>query len=327
MKWTLALTMGFLLFASVARAQEQAQPTGTAKPKTATEIVADSDRGLIRSLVEYTQANPKAGDAEQAFLTVFNKVIEHDWYPEYEPLAKAYLAKNVEGPVRPLAKIVVSMARAKAGDYESALANFNDLMSGLEGRDQEEFAVNFADNLAGAAETAGQYSVARKVYEKLIERFGDNPALKDKVIDDVARIDRVGKSAPGIVANDYQGRPFRLDAFKGKFVLIDFWATWCPPCIAELPRMQSAYAKFNARGLEIVSISLDETPEAVFDFVKARKIPWRQIHNATCGSDVVALYGVSNIPSTFLIDPSGKIIRIELRGPELERTLEKLLPK
>ncbi len=88
---------------------------------------------------------------------------------------------------------------------------------------------------------------------------------------------------------------------------------------------RSAYNRYHDKGFEIVSVSLDETPEAVSEFVKNRKIPWKQIHSPTSGGDLVASYGVSNIPASFLIDPEGKVVRIDLRGEALGKSLEELI--
>ena len=95
------------------------------------------------------------------------------------------------------------------------------------------------------------------------------------------------------------------------------------PCVAELPRLQAAYATYHDAGFEVVGVSLDETKAAVVDFARARNLPWRQIHNASSGADLVEAFGVSTIPATFLIDPQGVIIRLELRGPALEKALRR----
>ncbi|MBX6311820.1 MAG: TlpA family protein disulfide reductase [Isosphaeraceae bacterium] len=326
-RWPLiALLLTLLLAPDPAPAGDQDQaepPRGTYK--SAADVKAAHDRALVRDLEAYIQANPKAEDLEQAYMMLFETVIEHDWFLDTEAAAKTYLARHPEGAVVPLARIVAAMARAQAGQFAEALPIYKELIKGLDQDDQEEFASNFADSLASAAMTAGAYKVAREVYETLLERFKDHRELHDKVRDDLARLDMVGKPAPTLVVKDINGKLFRLSDLKGKYVLVDFWATWCAPCVAELPNMQAAYNKYHAQGLEIVGISLDETKDPLLDFLKARKIPWRQIHNATSGGDAVEAFGVSTIPATFLIGPDGTILRLELRGPALEKALNQLI--
>ncbi len=302
--------------------------TGAEAPasRSVAEIQAAHDRTLIRDLLGYLAASPKADDVDQAYMKVFDKVIEHDWFAENEAVARKYLAENPEGPVRSLARIVTTMARVQAGKFAEALASFEVLMASLGGADQEEFAANFADTLASAATAAGEPDVARKVYSGLLKKFGgDSPNLVQKVKDEMGRLDRIGTRAPDVAVNDLAGATFRLDECRGKYVLVDFWATWCAPCVVELPRLQSAYAKYKGKGFEIVAVSLDEAKSAVTDFVKARKLPWRQVHNGTSNGDLVEAFGVRTIPATFLIDPKGTIIRLELRGPALDKALESLL--
>ncbi len=294
--------------------------------KSVSEVQAKHDRKLIRELLDYLEANPKADDAEQAYMKVFDKTIEHDWFAENGAIAAKYLAEHPDGPVRSLARIVTTMQRAQAGQFREALASFDALIAGLGGADQEEFASNFADTLAIAATAAGEPAVARKVYEGLLKKFGgDSPNLVQKVKDELARLDRIGTPAPGVAVVDLDGAAFRLDQLRGKYVLVDFWATWCAPCVVELPRLQAAHARYKARGFEIVAVSLDETKSAVADFVKARKLPWRQVHNATGNGDLVEAFGVRTIPATFLIDPKGTIVRLELRGAALDKALETLI--
>ena len=198
-------------------------------------------------------------------------------------------------------------------------------MKGLGRPEQEEFAASFTENFAGTAITAGEFAVARQIYETLNARFQDSPNLKQKVQTELARIDKVGKPAPSVSTQDLNGKPVRLDSLKGKYVLVDFWATWCGPCVVELPRLQQAYEKYHAAGLEIVGVSLDENRGAVVDFVKARKLPWPQIHNASASSDIAEAFGVGSIPANFLIDPVGNVTRLDLRGASVEKALAKLI--
>ncbi len=289
------------------------------------EIQARHDRAFINELAQYLQKNPKAHDRDQAYAALFNKAIEHDWFSDVEGLAGEYLKSDPDGPVKALAQIIQTMARAHAGQFDLALEHFRVLMQGLGQDEQEEFAASFSENLAATAVAAGDVATARQVHSALLARFNNSPNLRQKVQAELKRLDKVGKTAPQIAADDVKGSPVRLDAYRGKYVLVDFWATWCAPCIAELPRLQAAYKTYHDAGFEIVSVSLDENKSAVTDFVKARNIPWPQIHNATSQADLVEAFGVITIPAVYLIDPKGTIVRLDLRGKALDETLGRLL--
>jgi peroxiredoxin len=288
-------------------------------------IQANHDRALIRDLTIYLSNNPKADDRDQAYAALFNKSIEHDWFAETEDLAERYLKTDPDGPVKALAQIIRTMARAQAGRYEEALARYKQLMQGLGQSDQEEFAASFSDTLADSAIAAGEYAVARQVYSTLLSRFGESPNLRQKIEANVKRLDKVGRPAPRFTAVDIKGGSIRLDAYRGKYVLVDFWATWCAPCIGELPRLQAAYQTYHDAGFEIISISLDESKTAVVDFASVRKLPWAQLHNASSTADLVEAFAVGSIPATYLVDPEGTIIRLDLRGKALDQTLARLI--
>lgn len=316
-----------LASSSVGYAQEPAAPPKPSSPpyKSAADLLMANDRRLIRELSEYIAANPKADDLDKAYMTLFERVIEHDWFLEHEKVARDYLGDHEEGAVRPLAQIVATMARAEDGKYAAAADEFKALMKGIEGDDQLEFAANFADSLASAASVAGEFAVAKSVYEALLARFQGDARLEAKVKDDIARLDMVGKPAPNLSVRDRAGVAFRLSDYKGKYVLVDFWASWCAPCIATLPELQDAYKTYKGKGFEVVSVSLDETTTPLNDFLKTHEMPWRQVHNGTSGGDIVEAFGVNTIPASFLIDPKGTIIRLELRGPALTKALGALL--
>jgi peroxiredoxin/predicted negative regulator of RcsB-dependent stress response len=294
-------------------------------PVNVAEIQAKHDRAFIRELSDYLRQNPKAEDRDQAYAALFNKAIEHDWFGEAEEQGRQYLKSDPEGPVKALAQIILTMGRAQAGQFDEALKRFRELMQGIGQNEQEEFAASFADNLATAAITAGEFGIAREVYTALLSRFSDSPNLRQKVQRDLKRLDKVGKPAPSFTSEDINGKVVRLDAYRGKYVLIDFWATWCAPCIGELPRLQAAYRTYHDAGFAIIGISLDESKTAVVDFARARNLPWPQLHNASGSADLVEGFGVSSIPATYLIDPEGTVIRLDLRGKALDETLNRLI--
>jgi len=136
----------------------------------------------------------------------------------------------------------------------------------------------------------------------------------------------VGKQFPPFSEKDLNDKPLALADFKGKIVLVDFWATWCGPCVQELPNVLAAYEKFHSKGFEIVGISLDQSKDALIGFIKERGMTWAQYFDGLGWKNKLGeQYGIQSIPATFLLDGEGKIIARNLRGPALEKQLADLL--
>ena len=137
----------------------------------------------------------------------------------------------------------------------------------------------------------------------------------------------IGAEAPEIVLDNAEGKEISLSSLRGKFVLIDFWASWCKPCRAENPEVVKAYKKFRKNGFEIYSVSLDKEKDKWTEAVKADNMEWIQVSDLKYPeSPVMKLYGIKSIPSNFLIDKEGKIIAKNLFGEQLEEKLCKLIP-
>jgi thiol-disulfide isomerase/thioredoxin len=138
----------------------------------------------------------------------------------------------------------------------------------------------------------------------------------------------VGAKFPGFEETDLAGQPLSLKAYQGKVVLVDFWATWCGPCVSELPNVLAAYKKYHDKGFDIVGISLDQDKEKLTSFMKERGMSWAQYFDGKGWDNKLAVkYGVDSIPSTFLLDGDGMIIARDLRGPALEAALARRLSK
>jgi thiol-disulfide isomerase/thioredoxin len=135
-----------------------------------------------------------------------------------------------------------------------------------------------------------------------------------------------GAVFPDFAEKDLSGAPLSLGQFKKKVILVDFWATWCGPCVGELPNVLAAYKKYHAKGFEIVGISLDQSETALKDFIKQKEMTWPQYFDGKgWESKLGQKYGITSIPATFLLDGEGKIVAKNLRGPALEAELAKLL--
>ena len=137
----------------------------------------------------------------------------------------------------------------------------------------------------------------------------------------------MGAVAPDFTQNDVNGTPVKLSSFRGKYVLIDFWASWCGPCRAENPNVVKAYNKFKSKNFTIIGVSLDK-PEGKADWQAAIKndgLTWTQVSDLKFWSNEVALlYAVQSIPHNFLLDPTGKIIAKDLRGSDLDSKLTQI---
>ncbi len=133
-----------------------------------------------------------------------------------------------------------------------------------------------------------------------------------------------GEKAKPISAEDTEGKKLTLDQYKGKLVLLDFWATWCPPCREEIPVIKALHKKYHKQGFEVIGVALDKEGETVTEFAKKHNMPWRQVlDGAQYKSKFSKEYGVRYIPTMILLGPDGKIIDTQARGERLKELIPK----
>lgn len=140
------------------------------------------------------------------------------------------------------------------------------------------------------------------------------------------KVGAVGTEALDFTQNDVDGKPVKLSSFKGKYVLLDFWASWCKPCRQENPNVVKVYNQFKSKNFTVLGVSLDQSKDAWVKAIESDKLAWNHVSDLQQWNNAAAqMYHIQSIPGNFLIDPAGKIVARDLRGEDLEKKLCELL--
>ena len=291
-------------------------------------------------------------EADLTYQDVFNLAVARDQYDAAEPAAQAYLAGTKGDPrTRALASFVEIIAASNRGEYDAATERLGRFLKtsatpaaapaqpGAEGAPAALDPATFyavGEAFVQRLIRAGRYDVARKV----CSMFAGGPldaSVKTHFDGRLGRIERLGKSAPRIEAKDVDGNPVSLDALKGKVVLIDFWASWAPPCLAEIPHYNALAAQYKGKDFAIIGVDLDAMRTGISaadagkvqgqlrEFLVNQRVAFPVVMDAPGKSSLVEAYGVTDIPANFLVGRDGKIQHVELTGPELDKAIAEAL--
>jgi len=250
-------------------------------------------KAMLKDLQSYIRENPQAADIEEAKA----QAVDAAYFADEPELFLTLLHEQFE----------TLKAQNPIPAQELAQTGMAVVQFSLE-QGKPEIAQSVRDSFQTLAETEDN-----EMYVQVLEMLnaqvnkpavGTHPELKGTTVD---------------------GEEIALSDFKGKVVMIDFWATWCGPCIAEMPNVKAVYEKYHDKGFDIIGVSLDRSVEPLNEYIEENHIPWPNIFDADQSSSLADQFAITSIPSIFIVDKEGKIAAVNARGPELEKEVAKLL--
>ncbi|MBA3314720.1 MAG: TlpA family protein disulfide reductase [Planctomycetota bacterium] len=274
----------------------------------------------------YLAAHPDAADAREAYRFLFQTALDEDLTPQAKPHAVRFLQEQADAPLseKSRARRVAMLSLALEGEADAALDVLGEELAAFRRLDPSA-AIDAATALAAAVQRGGKPEFSSRVYDRLRRTFFLNSGVETIVGNRLARLELLGKPAPAIAAPDLEGNQAILADFAGKVVLVDFWATNCPPCLEELPQLRRLYADLHSSGFEILAVSLDEEEDLVREFLARSPLPWRTILSTADDEAARNAFRIETIPANFLIGPDGKVARVDLHGNDLRSEVERML--
>lgn len=222
-------------------------------------------------------------------------------------------------------RTIDSLIKIDSSGYEAAALEMRNNVTGLTEKNISPSLTTYA--VTTYQQLADQYGIrsltpteVTEIVNRALSKFPENTTLLDwkKTL-------RPGK-APEFTMTDTSGKAVSLSSFKGKYVLVDFWASWCRPCRLENPNVVATFKEFKDKNFTILGVSLDTTHQAWTDAIRHDSLTWNHVSDLKGWyNQAVSLYGVQSIPYNFLMDPDGNIIAEDVRGRELGVTLKKVL--
>jgi thiol-disulfide isomerase/thioredoxin len=277
------------------------------------------DKGKIEILTVDSFSNSKVTGSkiqeEYAKLAETLKPLNQENEKISQEYAAYYRAKDEQGmkKLEPKFDEVDKQIRKISGDYVKA-------------NPKSPYAIFALNDFAGYDVDAAAVEPLFQALPQEVQQSYTGRTMAEKIA--VAKKTGIGMYAMEFTQNDTANVPVSLSSFKGKYVLVDFWASWCGPCRAENPNVVKAFQKYKDKGFTILGVSLDRPgqKEKWINAIHDDRLAWTQVSDLMFWENAVAkLYGIQAIPQNYLLDPTGKIIAKGVRGEELEKKLAEVL--
>jgi peroxiredoxin len=289
----------------------------------------DIEAERLAALEKFLKTAP-AAEKQQTLEDMMESAMFLDRYDQVIALSDQYLKDAPNNPETWPARHMRIVALLSTKRIDQARAEWDKVSTKLDVQVWQQAWQQVFDAgimIADALIEAGRINDVSAFYKTIKEHFSFVQNLSQVMGPREDALRWLGKTPPAIEGQDLSGQKVDLAQYKGKVVLIDFWATWCQPCVMALPDLLETYKTYHSAGFEVIGISLDQDKDALTKFLKARSIPWPIIFDGKAWySPSARKFEVTAIPATFLIDREGKIAMVGTPsrgfGPMLKRLLE-----